>query len=273
MILPDIIKVILLGLVEGLTEFLPISSTGHLIVATSLLDFRSQAGTTFEIFIQIGAVIAVVLYYRADLLRQARSLPSDVSVQHFWMSILIAFIPAALIGFLLSSKIDELLFRPAVVAVTLIVGGVIFLFVERGEAFRSINATSLTQISYRQAFMIGIAQVAALVPGVSRSGASIVGGLLSGLDRPTATQFSFYLAIPTLGAASLYSLVKNLNQIQSGDWFNLIVGALVSAVVAWIAVRWLLTYVSRNSFIVFGYYRIIAGGLILLLIALNVIKG
>lgn len=263
----DLIKVIILGIVEGLTEFLPISSTGHLIVASALLNFGASMKGTFEIFIQIGAVVAVIVYYRSELLKQAAAVPKDAGVRRFWLGVIIAFIPAALIGFLFIDEIKAALFNPTVVAISLIVGGIIFLVIERLGIAQKATTDTLTSISPRQAAIVGIAQIASLIPGVSRSGASIVGGMLAGLNRSTATQFSFFLAIPTLGIATLYDLVKSLNQLQSNDLVFLFVGAVVSGIVAWFSISWLLRYVSRNSFNVFGYYRILAGIVILLLVA------
>lgn len=261
----DIIKVIILGIVEGLTEFLPVSSTGHLIVFASLLNFGGTIRNTFEIFIQIGAVVAVILYYRSDLIQQVKTVPKDTRVQHLWLAILIAFIPAAVIGFLFNDLIDSYLLNPTVVAITLIIGGIIFIVVERqGIAERAV-VHNLTEISYRQALFIGVAQTFALIPGVSRSGASIIGAMLTGLDRKTAAQFSFYLAIPTLGLASLFKLVTSLKEIQPGDWVNLLLGAVVSGVVAWLVIDWFLRRIARNSFQAFGYYRIAAGIIILIL--------
>lgn len=264
--MPELIKVILLGIVEGLTEFLPISSTGHLIVASALLNFQGAVGGTFEIFIQIGAVVAVIIYFRSKLLNQITTVASDKSVRRFWLNLIIAFIPAAVIGFLFSDQIKERLFNPTVVATSLIVGGVIFLIVEQRETVKQATI-SLAEITPQQALTIGLAQIVALIPGVSRSGATIVGGMLVGLNRSIATEFSFFLAIPTLGIATLYDFYKNLNRIQSADIVNLLVGAVVSGIVAWLSIRWLLGYVTRHNFVVFGYYRIIAGIIILIMVA------
>ncbi len=260
-------KIIILGIVEGVTEFLPISSTGHLIVAADLLNFGQALGGTFEIFIQIGAVFAVIGFYRVDIWRQMRGVARDTSIQHFWLAILIAFIPAAAIGVLLSDWIKAVLFNPVVVALALIVGGVIFLLVERRPQPAASTVTEVTAITLRQALLIGLAQVSALIPGVSRSGATIVGGLLTGLNRRAATEFSFYLAIPTLGAATLYDLVRSLDTLSSEDLGALLLGAAVSFVVAWMAIAWLLRFVQRNTFVSFGIYRIAAGVLILVLAA------
>jgi undecaprenyl-diphosphatase len=266
--LSEWIKVIILGIVEGLTEFLPISSTGHLIVTSALLNFNGSLGGTFEIFIQLGAVVAVLVYYSSDLLQQVRAIPQDRQTQNFWLRVVIASVPAAFIGFLLQDFIKRELFKPEVVALSLIIGGVVFLLVERWLK-RTQNVDVQTQdakqITLRQSIIIGLAQLIALIPGVSRSGASIIGGMLAGLNRPAATQFSFYLAIPVLGGATVYELASNLDQLNGTDLVSLLLGALVSGVVAWLSIRWLLRYVARNTFDLFGYYRIIAGVIILLL--------
>ncbi len=270
------LKVVVLGIVQGITEFLPISSTGHLIVTSSALNFQGSIEGTFEIFIQIGSVLAVVAFYRADLWRQVRGVTSDLSVQRLWLGILVAAIPAAVMGFLFRDFIKDVLFSPAVVGVTLILGGIVFLVVDRpkAEADTSENqpeTVQLEQITLRQALGVGIAQTLALVPGVSRSGASIVGGLLGGLNRPTATAFSFYLAIPVLGGATVLDLLLSLSDISSDEIGSLLLGTLVTALVSFVAIGWLLRYVARNSFVVFGWYRIAAGAVILGLVAAGVL--
>lgn len=262
------LKVVILGMVEGVTEFLPISSTGHLIVVNSLLEFRPNIASTFEIFIQLGAVLAVILFYARDLRWQAQQIHKDTAVQQFWVGIILAFIPAAVLGYLLSDYIEAVLFQPTVVAVALIVGGILFLLVEHYKPFnRPPEETHVTQITLKQAGVIGLCQLLALVPGMSRSGMSILGGMLAGLPRSIATQFSFYLAIPTLGSATIYALVKNLNAIQGDDLLYFLLGTIIAGLVAWGAMAWLLRYVAQHSFIWFGYYRILAGMLILLLVS------
>lgn len=271
----DIIKVIILSLIEGITEFLPISSTGHLIVGTSVLNFDAM-GAVFEIFIQIGAVVAVILYYRATFITHAREVTSNPKIRQFWFLIVVAFIPAAVLGLLFDEQIEAVLFSPTVVAISLIIGGVVFLVVERLPRFREATGEAkdeeqLTDVTFKQALTVGLVQVLALIPGMSRSGASIVGGMLSGMNRKIATEFSFFLAIPTLGGATVYTLVKSLDELQSDDIFLLALGAVLSGVFAWFAIDWLLKYISRNSFVIFGYYRIIAGIVILLLVGGGVI--
>ncbi|MBZ0292646.1 MAG: undecaprenyl-diphosphate phosphatase [Anaerolineae bacterium] len=268
----EYLKVIILGIVEGLTEFLPISSTGHLIVAAAILNFQNDLNGTFEIFIQLGAVIAVIIYYQRDLLTQARRLPRDRSVQVFWLGIVIAVIPAGILGFLLRNWIKEVLFSPAVVAISLILGGIIFLLTElRPPTAEEVTTEDVAQVSIKQAFIIGLAQTIALIPGVSRSGASIVGGMQAGLSRKAATHFSFYLAIPTLGGATLFELITSLDTISADSLFMLVLGAIVSGIIAWLSIGWLLRYVSNNTFVVFGYYRILAGIVILILVAAQIL--
>jgi undecaprenyl-diphosphatase len=259
--LPEIWKAVVLGIVEGISEFLPISSTGHLIIASDLLNFAGSLGGTFEIFIQLGAVLAVLWYYRRELWRQARVAAHDRTVQSFWLNILIAFIPAALVGLLVHDWIKETLFTPGIVAAALIIGGVVVLLVERRD--HSTGASSIYAVSRRQALGIGLAQTLSLIPGVSRAAASIVGGLLCGLDRPTATGFSFYLAIPTLGIATVYDLLTSLDQVTGGDALNLLVGTAVSFAVSLLVIRWLLRYISTHDFKPFGVYRIVLGVLVI----------
>ena len=257
---------ILLGAIEGVTEFLPISSTGHLLVAADLLRFGGDSGGTFEIVIQLGAVMAVLGYYARDLLGQARAVRRDPGVRRLWLGLLVAFLPAAILGVLLRGWIKAVLFAsPTVIAWSFILGGVALIAIERLPR-RAPTATTLTGVTLRQALGIGVAQVLALIPGVSRSGASIVGGLLGGLDRPTATVFSFYLALPTLGAATLLDLITSLDQLTGAQLGQLLVGGMAAFVVAWVALGWLLRYVANHSLVAFGIYRILAGILVLGLI-------
>ena len=193
---------------------------------------------------------------------------TDPQVQHFWIAIVIAFIPAAVIGLLTRSFIKTHLFSPAIVAISLIVGGVLFIITERVLSGRKEEqADALMDVSYRQAAIIGVIQVVSLIPGVSRAAASIFGGMFSGLNRETATRFSFYLAIPTLGAATVVELLLSLKDIQGSDLVFLAIGTIVSGIVAWFAVGWLLRYISQHNFTAFGYYRIAAGVVILVLVA------
>jgi undecaprenyl-diphosphatase len=265
------IKAAFLGVVEGVTEFLPISSTGHLLIASRLIHFSESLGGTFEVFIQFGAVLAVLVFYSGDLLAQARALPREPRARQFWLLIVVAFLPAAVAGLLLRDWIKAVLFTsPLVIAWAFIAGGIVLIGVELIPRKPATTKDVMT-LTWRQALAIGLAQVVALVPGVSRSGASIVGGLLVGLDRPSATAFSFYLAIPTLGAATLYDLARSLPKLNSSDIGYLLVGTLVAGVVAGLSIRWLLHYVAHHTFVALGVYRIVAGGLLLVLVFTNVL--
>jgi undecaprenyl-diphosphatase len=271
--LEELLRVLLLAVVQGITEFLPISSTGHLIVLGRVVALSDTYSGTFEIFIQVGSVVAVVLFYWAELWQQARTVHRDASVRALWLKLLIAFVPAAGIGFLFADWIEANLFNSRNVALALIVGGVLFIVVERlrpspQEARpRDEIMNDLRTITYRQALIVGLWQILALLPGMSRSGMTIIGGMLSGLQRATATLFTFYLAIPTLGVATVYSLLRSLNRIPRDDLVYLFVGAVIAAVVSYLAIAWLLRYVSRNTFIPFGVYRIGLGLLILGMLA------
>jgi undecaprenyl-diphosphatase len=252
------LQVIILGIVEGVTEFLPISSTAHLLLTSRVLGFEHSQGGSFEIAIQFGAVLAVIGFYSRDLLAQLRGLRHDPDVRQLWLGILVAFLPAALFGLALHQLIKTVLFAtPLVYAATLIGGGIIFLLVDRRHT--TANTTHLRKVTLRQALAIGLAQTVALVPGVSRSGAAIVGGLLAGLDRRTATAFSFYLAIPTLGAATGIELVQTAGSVDATRLGYLLLGTAVSFVVSWLCIGWLLRYVGSHSFAPFAIYRIVLG--------------
>ena len=273
----DFINAIILGLVEGITEFLPISSTGHLIVTQRLLGFKDSA-STFLVVIQIGAILAVVFYYYKDLLARVIGLFQGQPVAlRFWLNLVIATAPAALIALSLEQYLNAL-DTPLVVGWALIIGGVILWLLEERRAKQNAVPEPLEpmidSITPVQALWIGLAQVLAVVfPGTSRSGASIVGGWLLGLNRVTATAFSFYLGLPILGLAGLYKLYKARDTLSAlpGGAPALLVGTLVSGVVAFAAVSWLLRYVSRNNFKGFAIYRIVAGSVILALVALRVL--
>jgi len=266
-LLLDLLKVVVLGVIEGITEFLPISSTGHLIVAAAILqpNFSPALANTFEIFIQLGAVIAVVLYYWRDLWSRLMRARAEPDTRRFWIGLMIAVIPAGIVGFLLRDFIKAVLFSPIVVAAALIIGGIILILIERRFGQQPQPDEDASVLTYRQAALIGVAQVAALIPGVSRSAASIIGGMLVGLGRRDATRFSFYLAIPTLGGATIIDLLLSLEEIQPNDLLYLAVGTVTASIVAWLAIDWLLRYVARSTFTAFGYYRIAAGIIVLAL--------
>lgn len=267
----ELLKAIILGAVEGFTEFLPISSTGHLLVAERLLNFQSGMGGTFAIFIQLGATLAMILYFARDLIAQVRAVRQDAAVQRLWINVAIAFVPAAAIGFVLHKWIKEVLFvSPYVIPAALIVGGILMFVVEwyvRGRTQRGkAQVTDAERLSHPQALAVGLAQILALIPGVSRSGSTIVGGMFAGVGRAAATRFSFYLAIPTMLLATLFDLATSLDHITGNDWVLLAVGTVTAAITAWIAIAWLLRYVANHTLALFGTYRIVVGILILLLL-------
>lgn len=265
------LKALIMGIVEGLTEFLPISSTGHLILAGSLLDFTGEKVKVFEIVIQTGAIFAVCWEYRARIASVIGGLGSDRRAQKFAINLIIAFLPAAALGFLFASKIKEKLFSAVPVALAFIIGGLIILWVERRHGInpdgngidRPVRINSVDDMTALDALKIGCAQALALVPGTSRSGATIIGGMLFGLSRTAATEFSFFLAIPTLLAATVYSLYKARALLSVADVPLFTVGTVAAFISAFFCVRWLLRYISTHDFTFFAWYRI-AFGLVIL---------
>ena len=257
-----LIKAAVMGVVEGLTEFLPISSTGHLILAGSLLGFDDDKAKVFDIAIQTGAIFAVILVYWQKISSTVRALPYREDAQRFAFNVLIGFLPAVVMGLLLGKAIKAHLFTPAVVATTFIVGGFIILWAER----RPASAVRIHDVEYmrgRDALKVGLVQCLAMIPGTSRSGATIIGGMLLGLSRKAATDFSFYLAIPTLIGAGAYSLYKERALLSLADLPLFGVGLVVSFLSAWVCVRWLLRFISTHSFEVFAWYRIVFGIVVL----------
>jgi undecaprenyl-diphosphatase len=258
-----LIKAAIMGVVEGLTEFLPISSTGHLILAGSLLGFVDSKAKVFEIAIQTGAILAVIIVYWQRLRDTVLGLPTQRQAQRFTLNVLIAFIPAVVLGLLFGKAIKANLFTPVVVAITFIIGGFIILWAERRPE-SSARIHSVDDMTPWDALKLGLAQCLALIPGTSRSGATIIGGMLLGLSRKTSTDFSFYLAIPTLIGAGAYSLYKDRALLSVADIPMFSVGLLFAFLSAWLCIRWLLRYVASHSFVPFAWYRIAFGGLILL---------
>ncbi|MCP5267407.1 MAG: undecaprenyl-diphosphate phosphatase [Zoogloeaceae bacterium] len=256
-----LLKALILGIVEGLTEFLPISSTGHLILAGDLLDFNDDRGKLFEIVIQSGAILAVVWEYRERVGTIARGLTHDPAAQRFVLNLFVAFLPLAILGLLFGKTIKEHLFNPIAVATSFIVGGFIILWAEKRK--HSIRFESVDQLGLIDAFKLGLAQAVALIPGTSRSGSTIIGGLFFGLSRKAATEFSFFLAIPTLGAATVYQLYKERHLLSVDDIGMWVVGFISAFISAFFCVRWLLRYISSHDFTIFAWYRI-AFGLIVL---------
>lgn len=257
-------KALLLGIVEGLTEFLPVSSTGHLIIVGDLLNFNDERGKVFEIAIQLGAILAVCWEYRSKISAVVTGLLQyDKASQRFAANILIAFTPAVILGLLFHSTIKTYLFNPFTVAGALIVGGFIILWVEHHYKERH-HIAEVDQMSWKDALKVGFAQCLAMFPGVSRSGATIMGGLIFGLSRHTATQFSFFLAIPTMLAATSYDVYKNAGLLQLSDLPMFVTGFVAAFATALLVVRGLLHYVAHHTFAVFAWYRIVFGLLVLL---------
>ena len=253
-------EAILLGIIEGLTEFLPVSSTGHLIIVGDLLKFNSEQAKTFEIFIQLGAVLGVIWFYRHKLLGVATRL-SEPRMQRFALNVFTAFLPAAMLGLLLHKYIKQYLFNPFTVAAALITGGIVILLIERMKLKERV--TSVDDMTLSDALKVGAAQTLAMFPGVSRSGSTIMGGLLTGLSRTTATEFSFFLAMPTMLAATVYDLYKSWELLRPQDFTMLAVGFVTAFITALIVVKLFLAYVARHDFTAFAIYRILFGCVVL----------
>ncbi len=258
---PLLLKALILGIVEGLTEFLPISSTGHLILVGALLGFNDEKGKVFEIAIQTGAMLAVVWEYRVKFAAVLAGLRSDPAARRFVLNLVVAFVPAATLGLLLGSAIKASLFRPVPVAIAFIVGALVILWAERRR--HTVRVESVDEMTWRDALKVGIAQCFALIPGTSRSGATIIGGLLFGLSRRAATEFSFFLAVPTLVAAGVYDLYKNRGVLEVQDAGMFAVGLAAAFVSAFLCIRWLLRYITRHDFTLFAWYRIVFGAVVL----------
>jgi len=265
-----LLKAVILGVVEGLTEFLPISSTGHLILVGDLLDFNDDRGKAFEVIIQFGAILAVCWEFRVKLVKVALSITSSASSRRFVLNLLIAAAPAMLLGFLFGKHIKAVLFSPIPVASAFIVGAFIIFWAERRQETMTpakSHIQSVDDLSPLDAFKVGIAQCAALIPGTSRSGATIIGGMLFGLPRAVATDFSFFLAIPVIGGATAYELLKLWKSPVpfSGEFaLATLVGFAAAFISAFICVRWLIHYVAHHNFVPFAWYRIAFGLLVLI---------
>ncbi|MBB2496213.1 undecaprenyl-diphosphate phosphatase [Aquipseudomonas ullengensis] len=255
------LQAVILGIVEGLTEFLPISSTGHQIIVADLIGFGGDRAMAFNIIIQLGAILAVVWEYRRKILEVAFNVPRQREAQRFTANLLIAFIPAVVLGVAFSDQIHAYLFNPITVALALVVGGVVILWAEQRK--HEIRVEEVEQMTWKDALKIGFAQCLAMIPGTSRSASTIIGGLLFGLSRRAATEFSFYLAMPTMVGAAVYSGYKYRELFQPGDLPVFAIGFVVSFLFAMIAVRALLKFIANHSYAVFAWYRIVFGLLIL----------
>lgn len=262
MSLHDWVCAVVLGVVEGLTEFLPISSTGHLILAGDLLGFSDDRAKVFDIVIQTGAMFAIIWEYRERFSRVLAGMFSDPAARRFVANLLVAFMPAAILGLIFGKMIKAQLFKPVPVALAFVIGGLIILWIERRP--RKVRIESVDDMTWRDALKVGFAQAFALIPGTSRSGATIVGGMVFGLSRRAATEFSFFLAVPTLIAAGAYDLVKNRALLSVNDVGLFAVGGITAFISAFLCVRWLLRYITTHDFTVFAWYRILFGGAVLL---------
>lgn len=257
-----LLKAAIMGIVEGLTEFLPISSTGHLILAGSLLGFDDAKAKVFDIAIQTGAIFAVILVYWQKIRTTLVELPSSRQAQKFALNVFIGFLPAVVLGLLFGKFIKAHLFTPVVVATTFILGGFIILWAEKRQT-QAVRVQAVEDMTALDALKVGLVQCLAMIPGTSRSGATIIGGMVLGLSRKAATDFSFFLAIPTLIGAGVYSLYKERHLLSMGDVPLFAVGLVFSFISAWLCVRWLLRYISSNSFVPFAWYRIAFGIIVL----------
>ena len=253
----DIFQAIIIGIIEGFTEFLPISSTGHMIVASRFLGIEESAlMKAYEVIIQFAAILAVMLIYREKITFKKVDL---------WMKLLVAFLPLAIVGFIFKDQIKTL-FNVETVAWMFIIGGIVFLVVEYFYEEKEFHVKEVEKVSYKQAWWVGFAQIFSLVPGTSRAGATIIGGLLTGLDRKTSTEFSFLLAIPVMAAVTGYDLLKHYQDFADANWGAFVVGFITAFIVAYITVKLFLVFIQRFTFVVFGIYRIIFGIILLMVI-------
>lgn len=265
-----LLKALLLGLVEGVTEFLPISSTGHLIVTADLINFHSTE-KVFEIAIQLGAVLAVVYEYRRRFAHVAMNLGRDAQVNRFVINLGVAFMPAAIVGLLFASKIKEFLFNPVTVASALVIGGFIMFWAEHRQKTVQPRVLNVDDMSVKDALVVGCAQILALIPGTSRSGSTIIGGMLGGLERKVATEFSFFLAVPIMFAATGYQVIKYREHFSSDDILVISVGFVAAFISGLFAVRALLKFLASSNYVPFAWYRVIFGGVILLTWATGIV--
>lgn len=259
-----IIKAIILGIIEGLTEFLPISSTGHLIIANKYIKFTGSFANVFDVVIQVGAILAVVLYFKDKLFPKLGRAKQSKKVYRLWAKVVVGFIPAMALGFLFKDYLEEHLFFPGPVAVALIVGAVLLLYAE--ARLKRVKVADTDNITYKQAFMVGIFQCLAMWPGMSRSASTIIGGLFLGLSREVAAEFSFFLAIPTLCGAAVLMLLKGGLAFGAYEWFIILVGTVVSFAVAYAVIAFFMSYIKKRKLAPFAYYRILLGIIVLLLL-------
>lgn len=263
----DIIKVVILGIIEGITEFLPVSSTGHLIIANEYLSFTGKFANLFAVVIQTGAILAVIIYFRDKIFPSKEDFKSIKKFNKFmtiWYKVIIGVIPAAILGLLFEEKIEKILFHSTPVAIALIFGAILLIIVENKDHKNSVIKE--IDITYKQAFIVGIFQCMALFPGMSRSASTIIGGLIVGFNRKIAAEFSFFLAIPVLIGAGLLKIIKMTFVFSQSQVFLLILGTVISFIVAYLVIAFLMNYIKKNDFKIFAYYRIILGILVLFIL-------
>jgi len=261
----DIFQAVIIGIIEGFTEFLPISSTGHMIVASEFLGLpQSDVIKAYEVIIQLAAILAVMFIYKDKFTFKKINL---------WIKIFIAFFPLAIVGFIFKDQIKMYLFNVETVAWMFIIGGVVFLIVEYFYQEEKIHINDVEEVNYAQAFWIGISQIFALIPGTSRSGATIIGGMLVGLSRKASSDFSFLLAVPVMGAVSAYDLLKHYHEFAGANWGAFIIGFIVAFIVAYVTVKLFLAYIQRFTFIPFAIYRIVVGAILLWMLHTHLISN
>ncbi len=265
-----IIKAIILGILEGITEFLPISSTGHLILMNKILGFSEEFGNIFSVVIQVGAIISVVVYFFKDLIPKSTSKQDIDDFFTLWFKVIVGVFPAAFIGLLFEDVIDKYLFNPVVIALALIVGGIWILYIDKNDLpERELN--SIKDLSYKTAFCIGLFQCLALIPGASRSAMTIIGGLMLGASRKLSAEFSFFMAIPVLGGAAFLKVLKNLSGFTNEEWIVLGVGTFVSFVVSYFVIASLMKFIRKHNFRPFAYYRLVLGAIVLVAVNMSLI--
>ncbi len=253
----DILRAVILGIIEGITEFLPISSTGHLIIANQFISFKEEFTVMFDVVIQLGAILSVIFYFRKEIIPVSLNYKENERVFNIWFRAIVGVVPALFLGYLFGDFMEEKLFNPVVVSTMLVIGGIALILIDRGQ--RKVRFDDVATMDYKTVILIGFIQTLAMIPGTSRSAATIIGAMLLGANRKTAAEFSFYLAIPTMVAASGYSLLKHHAGLTGSDMAVLATGFVVSFIVALLVIAFLMNFIRRHTFQGFGYYRIILG--------------
>jgi len=262
-------KAMIMGLIEGITEFIPVSSTAHLLIASYLINFNSIKNQLFEIVIQFGAILAITIVYRHKIFDIIKNIRSNSTNQKFLLNIIIAFLPAILFGALFHKFIKLYFFNPLVIALSMLIGGFIILIVEKFYQKNISQNKEMKEINIKSSLLIGLFQCLAMIPGVSRSGATIIGAMFLGVSRAKATEFSFFLAIPTIFSASIFDLYKNYQDLTLENIELIIFGSVIAFLSSLIVIKWLISFVAKNNFLIFATYRIIIGALILLIISFS----